>query len=84
MRSYIGLVYEGTPQGKQRARIAKRTLERFSELTVWKAPEGLKWDSSLARNQNLGMPRNTSVQQTHNYEWIAFLCMDANLYRSEL
>lgn len=42
------------------------TLERFSDLTVWKAPKGVKQDWSLTYNQILCMPRETSAQQTQS------------------
>lgn len=57
-------VCEGTPRGKTESLNATHAPERFSELTVWKAPKGAKQDSSVTYNQILVMPRETSVQQT--------------------
>lgn len=54
----------GNTSGKTESLNAMHAPERFSELTVWKASKGAKQDSSLTYNQILGMPRETSVQQT--------------------
>lgn len=51
----------GNTSGKTESLNVRHILERFSELTEWKAPEGLKKDSRLACNHILSMPRHTTV-----------------------